>query len=51
LKVSLPEGVEVNFRSDDRDGRPWFFDVLQMTSPADQRKLHAYVHGAQPEGA
>ena len=27
------------------------FDVLQMTSPLDQRKLHAYAHGAQPEGA
>ncbi|HEX9314860.1 MAG TPA: site-specific DNA-methyltransferase, partial [Actinomycetota bacterium] len=30
-------------------GRP-IFDVLQMTSPIDQRKLHAYAHGARPEG-
>jgi hypothetical protein len=116
-KVSLPVGVEVNFRAHDRDRREWFFDVsggftstrpglmrtdtlwkalgkaavlheaypeiplvlltmdmprggageaalrvvrghgkpifdvLQMTSPVDQRKLHAYAHGAQPEGA
>ncbi|HEY2668468.1 MAG TPA: site-specific DNA-methyltransferase [Actinomycetota bacterium] len=115
-KVSLPEGVEVNFRACDREGRPWFFDVsggftstrpglmrtdtlwkalgkaavlhgaypeirlvllttdvpkggageaalrvvrghgkpifdvVQMTSPVDQRKLHDYAHGAQPEG-
>ena len=26
------------------------FDVLQMTSPVDQRTLHAYAHGARPEG-
>ena len=26
------------------------FDVLQMTSTTDQRKLHAYAHGVRPEG-
>jgi site-specific DNA-methyltransferase (adenine-specific) len=30
-------------------GKP-IFDVLQMTSPVEQRKLHAYAHGARPEG-